>query len=114
MSAALYRSVAANLDRIAEDVSSCDSTVVEPCRTRLPEVLQGAATAFLVGQMDECSSDLSGARAILTRSAAVARQQAAAIEAAAAAVVAEAVAAAIPGATDEEAANPSASSILLF
>ncbi len=114
MSAALYRSVAANLDRIAEDISSCDSMVVERCRARLPEVLQGAATAFLVGQMDECSSDLNGARAILTRSAAVARQQAAAIEAAAAGVVAETIAAATLDAADEDTAEPSASSIPLF
>ena len=92
MSAALYRSVAANLDRIAVEVSNCDSTIVAPCRMRLPEVLQGAATPYLTAQLDECSGDLRVARTILTDAAVTARHRAEEIEAADAAAATEAAA----------------------
>ncbi len=82
MSAELYRAAAADLDQYAVDVDDCDVRLVRPCRRRLPEILQGAATAWLEGQLAESASDLRSAAEIMRVAAAAARSRAAAIEAA--------------------------------
>ena len=105
MSAEFYRTAAANLDRIAGDVTSCDSKTVSVCATRLPEILQGAATPHLVGQLTDCSADLMSARNILTTAARRARVSAEQIEAAA---VVEAAAAAAAEEAAAEAEEPPA------
>ena len=89
VSANSYRSTAANLDRAAGDIIECDATSISPIRTRLPEVLQGAATAHLIEECRECSTDLWSAAEILRRAAAIARQRAADLDTAADLVAAE-------------------------
>ena len=96
MSATYYRSIAATLDRVAEDVVGCDTGTILPCRQRLPDVLRGAATDFLTQELDDCSADLAVAVSILTAGAAAARARAAEIEAA------EAAAAAAAAESDDE------------
>jgi len=90
--ASYYQTVAANLDRIACDVRSCDQDTVSPCRVRLPALLQGAATSAVLDQFDTATMELTAAAALLERAAAAARRRAAELEAAealAAAAVAE-------------------------
>ena len=98
MSAEVYRAAAADLDQYAIDVDDCDATLVTPSQRRLPDVLQGAATAWLEGQLAESASDLRSAADIMRVAAAAARSRAAAIEAA------DAIAAAAAEATETEAA----------
>lgn len=88
MSAEFYRAAAAELDRYAADVDDCDAGHVTPCRERLPQILQGAATAWLTDRLADCTADLRSAAAILRAAAGAARSTAAAIETAEAAAAA--------------------------
>ena len=76
MSATYYRAIAATLERVAEDVSDCEASTVSPCSTRLPDVLQGAATSFLAARVDDCAGELRTAAAILRNAADDALRQA--------------------------------------
>ena len=113
MSAEFYRGVAADLDRYAAEVDDCETTLVTPCRRRLPEVLQGAATAWLMARLEQSAGEIRSASAAMRTASAAARSTAAAIEAAeiAAAAAAAEESAAIEAATE---AGPIAEPALFF
>lgn len=104
MSAEFYRGVATDLDRYAAEVDDCELTLVTPCRRRLPEVLQGAATAWLSARLEESATEIRTASAVMRTAAVSARSTATAIEAAeiAAAAAAADEAAALEAVTDAE------------
>ncbi len=109
MSAEFYRGVAADLDRYAAEADHCEVTLVTPCRRRLPDVLQGAATVWLAARLEESASEIRSASAVMHTAAISARSTAAAIEAAeiaAAAAGAEEAAAVEAAAESEPLAEP--------